>query len=142
MILCDVNILIYAHREESQAHERYRAWLLESISGDEPMAVSSLVLSGFLRVVTHPRIFKTPSPLERALEFASQVSQGPSCVPLEPGPGHRDIFLRLCAQTRATGNAIPDAYLAALAIESGSLWITEDGGFARFPGLRWRRPDL
>lgn len=57
-----------------------------------------------------------------------------------PGPRHWEIFDRVCRAVDAKGNLVPDAYLAALAIESGSEWITSDRDFSRFPGLRWRHP--
>ena len=57
-----------------------------------------------------------------------------------PGPRHWEIFIRLCRAARVNGNLVPDAYLAALAIESGSEWITTDRDYSRFPGLRWRHP--
>lgn len=93
-----------------------------------------------LRVVTHPRIFERPTPAGEAIGFARSLVSAPNCVALAPGPRHWEIFIGLCEATGATGNAIPDAYLAALAIESGSEWITTDGGFARYQGLRWRHP--
>ena len=63
-----------------------------------------------------------------------------NAVTLAPGERHWDIFQRLCREANAKGNLIPDAYLAALAIESGAEWITTDRDYARFPGLRWRHP--
>jgi toxin-antitoxin system PIN domain toxin len=98
------------------------------------------VLSAFLRIVTHPRVFSTPTPLERALEFAAALRGQPNAVPVEPGVRHWDIFTRLCSQADAKGNLVADAYFAALAIESGSEWITTDRDYSRFPGLRWRHP--
>ncbi|MQA91201.1 MAG: PIN domain-containing protein [Gemmatimonas sp.] len=140
MLLCDVNVFVYAHREDAPDHERYRTWLEGVMNGDEAYVVSELVLSGFLRVVTHPKVFAVPSPLDAALEFAEQVRSQPHCVVAAAGLRHWDIFTRLCRQAGAKGNRIPDAYLAALAIESGSEWVTSDRGFARYPGLRWRHP--
>lgn len=140
MILCDVNVLVYAHRKDAPEHGRYRTWLEGVMNGDEAYAVSELVLSGFLRVVTHPKVFAVPSPLDTAVEFAEQVRSHPHCVVVTPGPRQWEIFSRLCRETSATGNLVPDAYLAALAIESGCEWVTNDGGFARYGGLRWRRP--
>ena len=140
MILVDVNVLIYAHRRDAPDHRAYRDWLESVVNSDQAYGMSELVLSGFLQVVTHPRVFDPPSPLASALEFAHQVRNQPHCVPLSPGPRHWEIFTRLCKQVRAKGNLIPDAYLAALAIETGSEWITTDRDYSRFPGLKWRSP--
>ena len=140
MLLVDVNVLVYAHREDAPDHARYRRWLESTLGGDEPVGVSELVLSGFLRVVTHPRVFRPPTPPARALEFAEAVRSAPSCVRMAPGERHWDIFVRLCRATGAKGNVVPDAYLAALVIESGGEWVTTDKGYARFGDLRWRRP--
>jgi hypothetical protein len=73
MMLPDVNVLVYAHREDSQHHAGCRAWVEAMVNGDESYGLSELVLSGFLRVVTHPRVFAEPSPLADALEFAEQL---------------------------------------------------------------------
>jgi len=102
--------------------------------------VSELVLSGFLRVVTHPRVFAPPSRLEDGLQFAAEVREQPNAVTVAPGPRHWDIFTGLCRSAGAKGNLVADAYLAALAIESGSEWITTDRDYGRFPGLRWSHP--
>ncbi|MFN8631711.1 MAG: PIN domain-containing protein [Chloroflexota bacterium] len=64
----------------------------------------------------------------------------PNAVVVTPGPRHWDLFVRLRAAAGAKGNLVPDADLAALAIESGCEWITTDRDFSRFPGLRWRHP--
>lgn len=98
------------------------------------------MLCGFLRIVTHPRIFKTPSPLKNALKFAADLRERENAVALAPGPDHWRIFTTLCEESGAKGNLVPDAYLAALAIETGSEWITTDRDYGRFPGLRWRHP--
>lgn len=103
-------------------------------------AMSDLVLSGFLRVVTNQRVFDPPMPIARALEAADAVRSRPNCVLVSPGQRHWEIFDRLCRQSEARGNIVPDAYLAALAIESGSEWITTDRDYSRFPELRWRHP--
>lgn len=140
MLLFDVNVLVYAHREDTPEHDRYRAFVEEVINGDEAYAVSELVLSGFLRVVTHPKVFTRPSPLSSALAFLDEVRAQPTCVVVQPGPRHWDIFVELCKKGGAKGNLVPDAYHAALAIESGCEWVTTDRGFARYPALRWRHP--
>lgn len=102
--------------------------------------MSDIVLSGFLRVVTHPRVFNPPSSIEQALAFVHDVRDQPNCVLIKPGLRHWAIFEELCRTANAKGNLVTDAYLAALAIESGSEWITTDRDYSRFPGLSWRHP--
>ena len=140
MQLVDVNVLVYAHREDAQDHERHRAWLEAWLDSDAAFGISDLVLSGFVRVVTHPRVFRRPTPVGRALQFTSAIRSRPNCVPVAPGARHWEVFTRLCTDVGAKGNLVPDAYLAALAIESGSEWITTDRDYARFQGLKWRHP--
>jgi toxin-antitoxin system PIN domain toxin len=140
MLLPDVNILVYAHREESPDHIQFRDWLQEVVNGDEAFGMSDLVCSGFLRIVTHPGIFRPPSPLADAIAFLEDFRRQPNYVMVAPGARHWQLFTALCELTQARGNLIPDAYFAALAIESGSEWITTDRDYARFPGLRWRHP--
>jgi toxin-antitoxin system PIN domain toxin len=140
VIIADVNVLVRAFREDAPDHSTYRSWLENIVSSDSAFGVSDLVLSGFLRVVTHPRIFSPPTPLERALEFSEALRSQPNCVRLAPGQRHWQIFVRLCRDADARGNLVPDAYHAALAIESGSGWVTLDRDFSRFAGLNWSLP--
>lgn len=140
MLLPDVNVLVYAHREDAPDHAAYRAWLEDVANGPARFALSDLVLSGFVRVVTHRRAFDPPSRVVDALAFVEELRSRPQRVSVIPGPRHWSIFVDLCVRAGARGNLVSDAYHAALAIESGSEWITGDRGFARFPGLRWRHP--
>jgi len=140
LVLPDINVLVYAHRADAPLHAEYLRWLEDTANGDRAFGMSELVLSGFLRVVTHPRIFSPTSTMEQALAFVSSLRGRPNCVIASPGQRHWDIFVRLCRGSGAKGNLVPDAYLAALAIEHGSEWITTDRDFARFPGLSWRHP--
>jgi toxin-antitoxin system PIN domain toxin len=140
MILTDVNVLVYAHRADAPGHSAYQKWLEALINGDQAYGVSALVISGFLRVVTHPRVFNPPSDLASGLAFVNAIRSQPNAVLVAPGPRHWDIFRNLCEATHARGNLIPDAYLAALAIESGSEWITTDHDYSRFQNLKWRHP--
>ncbi|MEX0671032.1 MAG: type II toxin-antitoxin system VapC family toxin [Pirellulales bacterium] len=140
MILVDVNVLLYAHREESVRHREYRRWLETAIEGPEPCAVSELVLSGCLRVLTHPRVFDPPTPLARAVEYVAWIKEHERMTVLAPGQRHWGIFLDLCHRADARGNLVSDAYHAALAVETGATLITTDRDYARFPGLRYRHP--
>ena len=140
MILCDVNVLLHAHKEDSPGHKVLRPWLLDALNDDVPFGVSDLVLSAMVRIATNRRVFDPPSTLPEALAFAQVIRESDNAVPVQPGRRHWELFARLCRQAGATANLVPDAYLAALAVEHGCEWITTDRGFARFPGLRWRNP--
>lgn len=140
MLLPDVNVLVYSFRQDSSDHDLYHEWLEALVRGPETYALSELVLSGFVRVVTHHGVFHYPSTLDEALSFLSVVRERPNCVLVTPGARHWGIFVELCLKAGARGNLVPDACLAALAIESGCEWVTADRDYARFPGLRWRHP--
>lgn len=140
MLLPDVNVLVYAHREDSAHHAVCGRRLEATMAGEERYAVAELVLGGFLRVVTHPKIFNAPSSRRDALTFAEQVREQPNALLVEPGERHWTILRRRCLKAKARGNLVPDAYLAAPAVENGCEWITTDRDFSRFPGLKWRSP--
>ncbi len=140
MILPDVNVLIYAFRTDSPDHTEYREWLVSVVNGEAAYGMSPQVLSSVVRITTHPRIFASPSRLDDVLGFARVLLEQPTCTVVAPGPRHFTIFEDLCRQAAAVGNLVQDAWLAALALESGCEWITTDGDYARFPGLIWRRP--
>jgi len=136
----DVNVLVDAHRPESPNHERVRAWLDAARRGREPLGLPTLTASGFLRVVTHPRVFLDPSPLGVALGMLDALAASPAVVLVEPGPRQWGIFRDLCATLQLRGNDVADAYLAAMAIEQGATWVTSDRAFERFPDLRIEYP--
>jgi hypothetical protein len=138
MDLPDVNVLIYAHRPELKSHTLCRHWLETRLNEVSSVAMSELVMSAFLRLVTNRKIFKTPTPLVEALQFIEVIRESDNCIIVVPGTRHWEIFASLCRVIDAKGNDIPDAYLAALAIESDCRWVTLDRGFARFPGLTWQ----
>lgn len=135
MTLCDVNILVYAHRSEMPEHSEAQSYLSRTMAQGS-FAYSSLILSGFLRIVTHPKVFKTPTPVETALEFAETMAQADGAIELQPTMNHWQTFLDLVRNTGARGNFIPDCYLAALAIEHGTTFVTTDRNFSRFQDLK------
>lgn len=140
MILADVNVLVYAHREDLPQHDHYSSWLSEEIGSGRGYALCDTSLTGFLRIVTNGRLFDEPTPLKLALQAVEDLRMQPGAVYLSPGARHWALFTQLCSAVGARGNDIPDAHLAALAIESGSELVTADRGFGRFPGLRWSCP--
>lgn len=140
MILLDVNVLVAAHREDAENHKAIRNWLESELASPTGVGVSELVLSGCLRVVTHPKVFRTPTPLAEALAFVDDLRSRPEVRIYAPGADHWEIFTGLCQRADARGNLVPDAYHAALAMELGCEWVSLDRGFGRFPGLRSRHP--
>ena len=140
MYLMDVNVLVYAHRMDAANHSAYRQWLESVVNAPASFGYSELVLSGFLRIVTHPKVFEVPSTLLSAIRFSEQIRTLPNAVCLVPGSMHWQIFMGFMEQINARGNDIPDAYHAALAMEWGCEWVTTDKGFKRFKGLKVREP--
>lgn len=140
MRCADVNVLVYAHRPESPHHAETLDWLEAARRSDEPLGLTDLALSGFVRIVTNPRIFRDPTPIEVALTFVDDLLASPAALRLAPGPRHWSVFRRLCVSLGLRGGLVTDAYLAAVAIETGATLITTDRDFARFPGLRWQHP--
>ena len=132
----DVNVLVCAFREDAPHHDRCRAWLEGAVSDPDLVGVSELVLSGVLRVLTHPRVFSPPSSVQAAASFVDAVLAQRALTKLRQGPGSWRIFRGLVEARRPSGNRVPDAYHAALAIEHGCKWVTMDHGFSMFPGLR------
>jgi uncharacterized protein len=141
MMLVDTNVMIYAHRRDAERHLEYRDWVRAMINGPEPYAVSDLVVTGVIRVVTDRKIYREEtSTIKDALAFADEIRNQPQAQVISPGAKFWGIFSNLCRQVDAGGELVPDAYLAALAIEHGCEVITADRDFRRFPGLRWRHP--
>ena len=133
MLLADVNVFIYAHRPESPRSDEHRDWLERTLTGPEPFGVSELVLAAFTRIVTHHRVYRDPTPPGIAVDFCAAVLTAPSAVAVRPGQRHWGIFSALCRDVGARGNIVPDAYLAALAIETGATWVTASGGNGCWP---------
>ena len=140
MLIADVNVFINARRRDAPDHQRYRSWLEDRLNGTEIFGVSELVLSAFIRVVTNHRLADPATSPEQAVQFCETVRAAPASVVVAPSTRHWPIFAELCRSTQARANVVPDAYLAALAIENGATFVTSDRGFARFPGLRFVDP--
>ncbi|MFO0791031.1 MAG: type II toxin-antitoxin system VapC family toxin [Pirellulales bacterium] len=140
MDLLDVNVLVNAYRRDAPRHREFKDYLQSLVDGDEPFAIPAVVFSGFFGIVTHSRIFTPPSTFSDALLFAQQLKDQLHCLVLVPGESHWDVFTNLCVKGAARGGLVSDAYLAAMAIEVGAELVTDNRGFGRWPGLRWRHP--
>lgn len=140
MLMPDVNILVYAHREDEDRHKPYAKWLKAVVDGPQPFSLSVLVAVGFIRIVTNPGIYKNPTPLPVALAAIEQLAGHPACRLALPGGSHLKDTLQLCRAASAAGKLVADAQHAALAIAEGCTWVTRDRDFARFEahGLLWQ----
>ena len=136
----DANVLVYAHRADLPEHEDYRALLERLANDDEPLGVPDIALSGYLRVITNRRIFTEPTTPSNAWDSLEALIAAPATMRLRPGERHWALFRELAQDIDARGNDVPDAYLAAYAVENNATWLSADRGFARFRRLRWRHP--
>jgi toxin-antitoxin system PIN domain toxin len=132
----DTNVLVYAEIVSSAHHERALA-LLTGMAGDpRPWAIPWPCIYEFLRVVTHPRVFHPPVPMERALEDLGRILGSPSLRLLSETPRHAEVMGRVLEAANASGNLTHDAHIAALCMEHGvSALLTGDRDFQRFPEL-------
>ncbi|HSM91432.1 MAG TPA: type II toxin-antitoxin system VapC family toxin [Anaeromyxobacteraceae bacterium] len=140
MILVDANLLVYAHVASLAQHERARAWLDEKLSGPAPVGLPWESLLAFVRLVSNPRVFERPLTVA---DGWAQVESWLSCpiawIP-EPTERHAQVLGALLKAPGLRANHVPDAHLAALALEHGLAVCSTDGDFARFPGVRWENP--
>ncbi len=140
MLLPDLNVLISAHRSDSPLHASCRDWLRGVYAGEEPFGLCAPVIIGLVRILTHPSVFRPPDTHDQAFAFVGSLLAHPNALLLNPGRDHVRLFEESCRAADARGDLVADAYLAALAIETGAELVSADRDFARFPGLRWRSP--
>lgn len=141
MILPDVNVLVYAYRREAQNHATYASWLTAVVAGQDELALADHCLTGFLRIVTNPRILAEPAPTSDALRFVDRLRAAPRGRPLAATSATWEVLGAHVSQDHGIrGNLVPDAYLAALAVSHGCRLATSDRGFARFPALNFFDP--
>jgi toxin-antitoxin system PIN domain toxin len=141
MILLDVNILVSAFRREAPDHDRYAAWLTEAARGSQELALHDATVTGFVRIVTNPRILRPPAPGSAAVAFIDRLVAAPRTRWLSGPPDSWTHLSDLLQRDRGlVGNLVPDAFLAALARTHRCRLATADRGFARFPGVDWFDP--
>jgi len=138
----DTNLLVYAHRAESPFHAQAKELLSAAAEGAEPWALPWPCLHEFLGIVTNPRIFKTPTPLDAALAQVDAWLSSPTVVTLgEEREGYWEVLAHLARKGRIQGAKIHDARVAALALFHGvDELLTADRDFGRFPDLPARNP--
>jgi toxin-antitoxin system PIN domain toxin len=140
VILVDANLLVYAKMSGFPQHRRAREWLDDRLAGIVRVGLPWPSLVAFLRLVTNPRVFERPMGAARAWEQVDEWLCLPSAWIPAPTSRHAEVLGRLVRGGSLAANLVPDAHLAALAIEHGLVLMSTDGDFARFPDLRWENP--
>lgn len=140
MILPDVNLLIYAHNIRAHHHPKALRWWGQCLEGTESVALAWVVVLGFVRLATHPKVFANPLPVADALSRVEEWLTLPHVHFIQPPPTHFQTWSGLLNRLGIAANLTTDAHLAALAIDRGLILCTTDADFARFPGLKWRNP--
>lgn len=137
MLLPDVNVVLAAFRPDHVHNVPARAFLDAARAGDEPIGVSVSVLTAVVRLATNPRVFARPDTTDAVLTYLDVLLDEPAQT-ISEGERHWQRFSTLCSDLQLRGNLVPDAHLAALALEQGAELVTFDRGFGRYPRLRWR----
>ena len=139
-MLIDANLLLYAVHERAERHATAADWLAEQLNGPRRVGLPWQSLGAFLRIATHPRAFERPLPASVAWARVTDWLSAPVAWIPEPGPEHARILGQIIAAHDVRGNFIPDAFLAALAVEHGLTVYSTDTDFARFDEVRWENP--
>jgi toxin-antitoxin system PIN domain toxin len=137
VLLPDVNVLLAGYRSDHVHHKLARRFLEDARSGNETIGLDEVALAGVVRLATNARVFVRPDPVDAVLAFIDALLEPPAQL-VQAGTTHWARFAELCRHLQLRGNLVPDAYLAAVALEQGAELITFDRGFGRYPGLRWR----
>lgn len=140
MILVDANLLIYAHVSSYSQHEPARQWLDGQLADSAAVGLPWASLLAFVRIVSNPRVLSEPRTVAQAWAQVEAWLDCPTVWIPDPTERHRAVVGPLLAQSGIRANLVPDAHLAALAIEHGLTLCSCDTDFARFPGLRWENP--
>lgn len=140
MILVDANLLLYAYDASSPQHASAKRWLEKALSGDEEVRIPLTSALAFLRIGTHPSVFRRPLAASEAVGIVAEWFQRPGVELAEPTAVHWATLGPLARDGQARGPLMADAHLAALTVEHGGILYTTDRDFARFDGLKFRNP--
>ncbi len=140
MILVDANLLLYAYDASSSQHAAARQWWEGRLSDSPPVGLAWATVLAFLRISTHPRLLAAPFTIDEARDHVQSWFDQPQVTVLEPTERHWEILGRLLVAGQASGNLVPDAHLAALAVEHGATLCSTDGDFSRFAAVVWDNP--
>ena len=139
MIAVDTNVLVYAHRTETELHHAAAATLADLAAGAAPWALPIFCITEFLRVVTHRRVLNPPSTISQAVAFIEALVASPVCGVVRPGPEFLPLLAESAQRADARGNLMFDAQIVALCRENGiDTILTNDRDFERFEALQVR----
>jgi toxin-antitoxin system PIN domain toxin len=139
MPLLDVNVVLALHRVDHAQHVVAFSWFDELLGRGGSFSVPTVIWGSFVRIATNRRAFRTPTPLPAVFDFIEDICAQPGYLPTTPGPRHLSLLRDVCESSEAEGDLVPDAVLAALALEYGSEIVTFDRDFARFTSIRHQR---
>lgn len=140
MMLVDANLLIYAYNPAAEQHAAAKRWLETVMAGRTPVRLAWVTVLAFVRIMTHPQVFKRPFSMHEAVETVDAWLAQPSVALIGPSDDHWSVLRRMLLNGQASGSLSTDAHLAALAVEHGATLFTTDRDFARFPDLRFANP--
>jgi toxin-antitoxin system PIN domain toxin len=140
LIIPDINLLLYAYDSDSRFHAQSAAWWQRCLSGTDPVGLPAVVVFGFIRVGTHPRVFQRPMSAAEAVGHVRSWLAQPVVQVVEPGTDHVEKAMKLIEGIGTAGSLLTDAHIAAIALEYGAVLHTADSDFQRFPRLRWLNP--
>ena len=140
MIIPDLNLLVYAHFDGTPHHQAARRWWERLINGSERVGVPWVVATGFVRLITHPRVVANPATTTEAIDYVQEWFRFSHVTPVNPGSYHLTHLRRSLAAAGVGAELVTDAHLASIAIEYQAELHSNDADFSRFPGLRWRNP--
>jgi len=136
VLLLDVNVVVAAHRVDHAQHSSVRPWFDDLLDGTQRFSVPTVVWASFVRLATSRRVFPRPTPLKQTFEFVESVCAQEHYVTVGPGSKHLALLQEVCIEGDATGDLVPDAVLAAIALEHGCTVVSFDRDFARFSSIQ------
>ncbi len=140
MIIPDLNLLVYAHYDGAPHHKAAKGWWEGLVNGSERVGVPWAVATGFVRLMTHPRVVTNPATPAEAIDYVQEWFRFSHVMPINPGTDHLAHLRQSLVAAGVGADLVTDAHLASIAMEYQAELHSNDVDFSRFPGLRWRNP--